>query len=189
MPPCTDSMPPCTDHVPARRRWVAGVLAVALSATAAGCASDGAGSGSPAGSSTTVAVGTTPATTPATIPAVTTSTSAVGPVALLDAATRTVLGQTVQYPAGVAQVSSSIITLAPGTETGLHRHDAPMYAYVLQGTVTVEYDGGTVKAYPAGSALLEAVGTAHNGRNLGAEPVRILVVNIGAEGVKNSVKL
>jgi len=177
-------MPPCTDHVPARRRWAAGAVALTLSAVAAGCASggsDGAGSGSPAGPPTTVAG--------ATAPAAVTTTTAVSPVALLDAATRTVLGQTVQYPAGVAQVSSSIITLSPGTETGLHRHDAPMYAYILQGTVTVEYDGGTVKAYPAGSALLEAVGTAHNGRNLGTEPVRILVVNIGAEGVKNSVKL
>jgi quercetin dioxygenase-like cupin family protein len=185
-------MPLCTDRVPARRRWAAGVVALVLCGTAAGCASDGAGDdagpGTSAGSPTTAVAATVPATTPPTIPAVTTTT-VVSPIALLDAATRTVLGQTVQYPAGAAQVSSSIITMAPGAETGLHRHDAPMYAYVLQGTVTVSYEGGTVKAYGPGSALLEAVGTAHNGRNLGTEPVRILVVNMGAEGVANTVRL
>ena len=183
-------MPRCTDRRsvrrPGRSRWAAAAVAVVLAATAAGCAADDAAA--PAGSSVGGGGSSSAPTTAATIPAVTTTTAA-SPVILLDAASRTVLGQTVQYPGGGARVSSSIITLAPGAETGLHRHDAPMVAYILQGTVTVEYDGGVVKAYNAGSALLEAVGTAHNGRNLGAEPVRILVVNMGAEGVENTVRL
>lgn len=69
----------------------------------------------------------------------------------------------------------------------MHKHEAPMYAYVLEGTVTVEYKGGTIKEYPAGTALMEAIGTWHNGKNLGDVPVRILVVNMGAKGVKNTV--
>ena len=116
--------------------------------------------------------------------------AAVGPVTLLDKQAATVLGQALAYPTAVpAQVSSVIVTLLPGQETGLHRHDAPMYAYILEGAVTVEYQGGVTKVYPAGSALMEAVGTTHNGRNLGSIPVRILTVNIGAEGVANTVRL
>ena len=100
---------------------------------------------------------------------------------LLDAQRLTVLDQPLRYPKkGAAQVSSSIVTLEPGQETGWHRHAAPMYAYVLE--------GGVVKDYPAGTALLEAVGTWHNGTNKGTSPARVLVVNMGAKGVKNTVK-
>ncbi|CAB4701069.1 unannotated protein [freshwater metagenome] len=51
----------------------------------------------------------------------------------------------------------------------------------------MEYDGGVVKAYPKGSVFMEATGTYHNGRNLGNEPVLLLTVSIGAEGIENTV--
>lgn len=109
---------------------------------------------------------------------------------VLDKQAQTVLDQLLQYPIGSqAQVSSAVLTIAPGVSTGLHKHDAPMYAYILEGTLTVTYEGGIVKEYTAGSAILEAVGTPHNGENRTDEPVKILVVNIGAEGVANSVTL
>ena len=115
---------------------------------------------------------------------------AVSSAPLLENVTETVLGEPIAYPsASPAQVSSSIITLQPGAETGLHRHDAPMYAYILDGVLTVTYDGGIDKIYRSGDAIMEAVGTAHNGKNTGDKPVTILVVNIGAEGVANTVKL
>ena len=109
---------------------------------------------------------------------------------VLDKQAQTVLDQLLQYPNGSqAQVSSAILTIAPGVSTGLHKHDAPMYAYILEGTLTVTYEGGIVKEFSAGSAILEAVGTPHNGENKTDEPVKILVVNMGAEGVANSVTL
>ena len=132
-------------------------------------------------------------TAAASVPSSVTPTPAATSVSssvLLDKATSTVLDQLVQYPASSqAQVSSSIITLPPGVETGLHRHDAPMYAYVMDGELTVTYDGGIVKTYRPGQAIIEAVGTAHNGKNNGTTPVRILVVNMGAAGVANTVTL
>ena len=116
--------------------------------------------------------------------------SAVPPIALLTKQTTSVLGQPLAYPTQLpAEVSSSIITLLPGQQTGWHRHDAPMYAYILSGAVTVTYDGDITKTYRKGQAIMEAVGTRHNGVNKGEEPVRILVVNLGALGVANSVKL
>ena len=109
---------------------------------------------------------------------------------VLDKQAQTVLDQLLQYPTGSqAQVSSAVLTIAPGVSTGLHKHDAPMYAYVLEGTLTVTYEGGIVKNYSEGSAILEAVGTAHNGENKTDKPVRLLVVNMGAEGVANTVTL
>ena len=109
---------------------------------------------------------------------------------LLDKQAQTVLDQLLQYPIGSqAQVSSAVLTIAPGVSTGLHKHDAPMYVYVLEGTITVTYEGGIVKEFTAGSAIIEAVGTAHNGENKTDTPVKLLIVNIGAEGVANTVTL
>ena len=108
---------------------------------------------------------------------------------LLNQQTTNVLGQPFQYLTGSAEVTSSILTMLPGQETGRHRHDAPLYVYVLSGEVTVTYDGGIVKTYSEGMAILEAVGTYHNGVNTGKTPVRLLIVNMGAAGVANTVKL
>jgi len=108
---------------------------------------------------------------------------------LLDAQRLTVLDQPLRYPTkGKAQVSSSIIVIEPGQETGWAKNPTPMYVYVLEGALTVEYDGGLVKEYRAGTALLEAVGTWRNGTNTGTEPVRILTVSMGAKGMKNTIE-
>ena len=112
---------------------------------------------------------------------------------LLSAQELTVLDQQLIYPQALpAQVSSSVLTLPPGVETGWHYHDAPLYAYILAGTLTVTYEtsaGLVDKTYTEGEAILEAVGTHHNGKNNGTIPVRILVVNLGAEGVANSTRV
>lgn len=63
---------------------------------------------------------------------------------VLDKQAQTVLDQLLQYPNGSqAQVSSAVLTIAPGVSTGLHKHDAPMYAYILEGTLTVTYEGAS----------------------------------------------
>ncbi len=152
-------------------------LTIALGVLAAGCSSDSSTSGS-----------STPTSTPTSTAAGTTGKPQSSVV--LNKQAQTVLDQLLQYPsASQAQVSSAILTIAPGVSTGLHKHDAPMYAYILEGTLTVTYEGGIVKEFSAGSAILEAVGTPHNGENKTDKPVKILVVNIGAEGVANSVTL
>lgn len=129
-------------------------------------------------------------TAPQASTAASTTSAVVSSDALLDAVSTTILNQQIVYPnATQAEVSSSIITLPPGVETGLHQHNAPMYAYIMEGELTVEYEGGITKVYAPGEAIMEAFETPHNGKNAGDTDVRVLVVNIGADGVENSVKL
>lgn len=102
----------------------------------------------------------------------------------------TILNQPLAYPSTAApQVTSAILTLAPGVETGLHRHDVPLFAHILSGELTVTYEDAGTRVYGAGDTLMEAVGTPHNGRNSGRTPVRILVVFMGAEGAANTVPM
>ena len=145
-------------------------LTIALSVVVAGC-------------SAAPAPGSTPVSSPT--PAATVSVSP-----LLMAAETNILGQALIYPGAVpAQVTSTVLTVPAGATTGWHFHTAPMYAYILEGALTVTYETetGTVeKIYRAGEAFLEAVGTHHSGVNNTTSPVRVLVVNMGAEGVANS---
>jgi len=153
-------------------RIVAIALSLSLGLVAVGCSSD-------SSSSTSTTTSTAAATNGKPQSSV-----------VLDKQAQTVLDQLLQYPIGTqAQVSSAVLTFAPGASTGLHKHEAPLYVYVLEGTITVTYEGGIVKEYSQGSAILEAVGVAHNGENKTDKPVKLLVVNMGAEGVANTVTL
>jgi quercetin dioxygenase-like cupin family protein len=130
-----------------------------------------------------------PATEPSGTASAASAASTVGREVLLDAQELTTLDQPIAYPKKTpAQVTSAIITLEPGQETGWHRHRVPLYVYILEGTLSVEYDAGVVKQYSAGTAFMEAEDVWHNGTNAGEDPVRILTVYMGAEGAKNTVE-
>ncbi len=102
---------------------------------------------------------------------------------------KTILGQALDYPAGdPAEVTSLIVTLEPGEETGWHKHPVPLYAYLLSGQITVDYGEDGTWTYRPGEALMEAVGSWHNGHNAGPEPARILVVVMGAVGREITVE-
>jgi len=112
---------------------------------------------------------------------------------LLDKADTTVLGDGFSYPsAGNPEITSSIVRLEAGAETGWHLHEAPMYAYILEGTLDVTYDIEGVmvtNTYHQGDAIMEGLDTPHIGKNLTKRPVSILVVNMGSSNVANSVLL
>lgn len=115
--------------------------------------------------------------------------AATGRVTILDQQELDVLDQPVAYPKKQpAQVSSVLVTLEPGQETGWHRHRVPLFAYVMEGTLTVEYDAGVEKVFPPGTAYMEAEDVWHNGSNRGDDTVKVLTVYMGAEGKKNVVE-
>jgi quercetin dioxygenase-like cupin family protein len=97
-----------------------------------------------------------------------------------------VLDQPIAYPAGKPRITSAIVTIAPGGEGQLHSHQVPMYAYVLQGTVTVDYGTHGTKTFTQGQAVMEAQRVPHKGMNKGTEPVALLVVYMGVEGTPNA---
>lgn len=98
----------------------------------------------------------------------------------------TIIGQEIAYPAGAPHVSGSIVTIAPGAQTGWHSHSVPLFVYVLEGTVTIDYGSKGIRAAGPGSSFIEAMNWPHNATNHGDMPVRILAVYIGEEGVANA---
>lgn len=107
------------------------------------------------------------------------------PQQLLQTSTDTV-GAPIRYPSGTARVSSYLLTMVPGQSTGWHRHDAPLYARVLSGTLTVDYGDRGKKTYRAGDTFMEAMDRWHDGHVVGDEPAKLLIVFMGADGVKNT---
>ncbi len=100
----------------------------------------------------------------------------------------TILGETLRYPSsGPAHVTAAIATLAPGARTILHRHGVPLFAYVLEGEITVDYGDRGKRTYRKGDALMEAMDVPHFGADAGAQPVRVLIVYMGAEGTANVI--
>jgi quercetin dioxygenase-like cupin family protein len=100
----------------------------------------------------------------------------------------TVTGEPIQYPSGApAQLTALEITLAPGQQTGWHTHPVPLFGYILDGELTVDYGPKGQRVYRKGDGFAEATNEAHNGRNLTQQPVTILAVFAGMEGVKDSI--
>lgn len=100
-----------------------------------------------------------------------------------------VLGAPLAYPEGTPNVTSAIVTIPPGGQTGWHEHEVPLLAYILEGELTVDYGTKGTKTYRAGEAVLEAVGWAHNGTNTGTVPMKLVAVYMGGGSKANTVKV
>lgn len=97
-------------------------------------------------------------------------------------------GRALVYPTGPAEVTGIMVEIAPGGETGWHLHPVPSFGWMLQGSLDVSLKDGQIKHLHAGDALAEVVDTLHNGRNVGDDPVKIIVFYAGAVGSPVTVK-
>lgn len=100
-----------------------------------------------------------------------------------------VLGKPLEYPADGVNVTSAIVTIPPGGTTGLHSHEVPLFAHILEGELTVDYGEKGRRTYRAGDSVLEAVDWPHEGTNTGAVPMRLLAVYMGGGDAANTVPL
>ncbi len=101
---------------------------------------------------------------------------------------KTVVGETISYPsASPAQLTAAVVALRPGEETGWHRHGVPVFGYMLEGELTVDYGDKGRRIYRAGEGFAEAIHAAHNGRNTGAGLMRVLALFLGAYGLPTTV--
>jgi len=100
----------------------------------------------------------------------------------------TVAGEPIRYPAGAPALIRAVeIILQPGQQTGWHIHPVPLFGYILEGELTVDYGPKGQRIYRRGDALVEAMNEAHNGRNTGQNPMKILAVFTGMDGIQDTV--
>ena len=98
-----------------------------------------------------------------------------------------VLGNPIAYPQGTADVTAAIVTVPPGGTTGWHHHEVPLFAYILEGELTVDYGERGTRTYRAGEAVLEAMNWPHNGTNTGDGPMQLIAVYMGGGDKANTV--
>lgn len=102
---------------------------------------------------------------------------------------KTITEQPIRYPRTESpEVSSVLVKIAPGGQSGRHQHPVSPHIYVIEGEVTIEFDNGKQEKFTAGHAFMEAVDTWHNAKNLGSKPVKMLVVFFGEKGQKNMIR-
>ena len=102
----------------------------------------------------------------------------------------TSLGQKIIYPQfNDNQVTILKITMPPGKSTGWHKQLIPVFAYVLEGTITVEFENKKSIVYLKNSTISESFNTYHNGVNRGNEDVVLLAFYMGEKGKPLSVPM
>jgi quercetin dioxygenase-like cupin family protein len=102
---------------------------------------------------------------------------------------QTIVGQGFAYPAGRAEITAARLTVPPGATVPLHLHPVPLFVYILQGQIVVDYGSLGTRTYRKGDAFVEAFQWPHRARNAGKGNVVILTVYAGAEGVPNATPL
>ena len=98
----------------------------------------------------------------------------------------TVLGRKFAYSEGRARITAAVATVPPRAVLAPHLHEVPLFGYVSQGELIVQYGAAGGRIYCAGDGLADAIDRPHQGRNGGRAVVKILAVYAGAAGVPNS---
>lgn len=107
----------------------------------------------------------------------------------LGVSTRTMAGEPLSFPAVDCAVHSLVISMEPGETTGWHQHHCPVYCYILEGEVTVTYQGQGKRRFRKGEGMLEAMRVTHQGENTGQVPTRILAVFMEGDGQPATVNM
>lgn len=89
--------------------------------------------------------------------------------------TSTWAGGPIDFPQQPKEIVGVVVEIPPGAETGWHSHTAPSFAFVLSGVLEVQLRDGRIKRAQAGQAFAEVIDVAHNGRNVGDGPVKLIV--------------
>jgi quercetin dioxygenase-like cupin family protein len=86
------------------------------------------------------------------------------------------------------EITAMTVDIAPGSQTGWHKHPVPVYAYVLSGCLTVDIEGNMSRQFNAGDVIIEVVDARHNGVNNDKAPVKLIVFYAGAKDIPNVIK-
>jgi quercetin dioxygenase-like cupin family protein len=106
----------------------------------------------------------------------------------LASTTVTANGQPIVLPQKNVQVLVSSFEIPPGASLPVHMHPSARYAYVLEGQLQVtNIETGKSTSYNKGDFIVEMIGAWHQGANVGAEPVKLLVIDQVEEGTANTL--
>ena len=76
-----------------------------------------------------------------------------------------------------------IAELAPGAMAGKHFHPGPEFAYILDGSLTLENEGQAPKTFKAGEAFHNPAKIVHDAKNASATaPTKVLVFMVIEKG-------
>ena len=97
-------------------------------------------------------------------------------------------GQPLILPQKNVEVTASIYDIAPGATLPVHKHPFARYAYVLAGTLQVtNVDTGKSDVFKAGDFIVEMIDQWHRGSNIGADPVKLVVIDQIEAGAEATV--
>lgn len=106
----------------------------------------------------------------------------------LASVTTTASGQPIILPQKNVRVLVSTYEIPSGATLPVHKHPSARYAYVQGGTLQVtNVETGQSKTYQTGDFIVEMIDTWHQAVNLGADPVRLLVIDQVEEGTANTL--
>lgn len=109
-------------------------------------------------------------------------------VTVVNRASATVTGQPLGLPPSPWETVISVTDLAPGGVLPMHKHPWPRYAYVERGRLSVHYEAaGIIREFGPGEAVVEAIDQWHEGRVVGTEPVRLIVLDQLPPGATNVI--
>jgi len=98
-------------------------------------------------------------------------------------------GQPINYPdISNEEVTILKVTIPPGKSTGWHKHLFPVFAYVLDGTLTVQQENGKKIRIKKNASVSESINMYHTGINEGRKPVVLIVFYMGEKDKPVSVK-
>lgn len=98
-------------------------------------------------------------------------------------------GQKIVYPQFKdAKVSMMKITFPPGETTGWHKHEIPVFTYIIKGTLTVETVDHKITEFKENSCFVESYDIYHKGTNLGKTDLVVFVVYLGGDEKELSIK-
>ena len=100
----------------------------------------------------------------------------------------TSIGQKITYPDFAdPEVTMLKITIPPGKSTGWHKHNIPVFAYVVKGTLTVELEDHREMKFNEESTFAEMRNTYHNGKNMEDSDLVLIAIYMGGKGQKLSI--
>ncbi len=102
-------------------------------------------------------------------------------------AVKTATGQAIDIPAH-PDVIVSLTTIPVRGATRVHKHPYQRFVYVIAGNLRVtDMTTGKFNDYKPGDFVAEMRGTYHFGANMGAEPVKLLVIDQVPLGTASNV--